>query len=426
MKDAEYPFHTSRLANGLRVITAPMPHMAGVSVGVWVGIGSRVEPAQLNGACHFIEHMVFKGTRKRSASEIAQAVEGLGGYLNAYTSEEITCFHARAGAEHFEDLLDVLMDMYLDAKFDPRELSREREVIKEEIAQYYDEPQHYVHELLNEMMWPGQPLGRPITGTAQTLDGLGRGELTRFFRGHYVSRATVIVAAGRITHEEVLRAVERYEARTRAGAWPKFPPARRRQSRPMVRLFTKPTEQTQVALGIRACSRRDVRRYALRLLNTILGENMSSRLFQVVREQHGLAYSIGSTPSFFSDAGDLVISAGLDTDDLPKLLRLVVRELKRCVSSKPSRAELARAKEYVIGQMLLSLESTEARMNWAGEQALGYGRAVEPDHLARCLNLVTREEVQQVARDFIRPEAFNLALVSPLKRDFGMARLLDW
>ena len=345
-------YRVTQLKNGLTVATAEMPHMTSVSVGLWVGVGSRYEPAPLNGVCHFIEHLLFKGTRKRSAKEISQAVEGIGGYLNAFTSEETTCFHARACHDRFDDLLDVLLDMLLDSKFAPADIAKEREVIKEEIAMYLDEPQHQVQELLNATLWPGQPLGRPITGTEQTLDAMTRSDLLGYLRDNYVAGNTLIVAAGRLKHRRVVRAVARYASRfpITARAEASLPPARDQQ-RPRIRLFTKKTEQTQIALGIRTCSRQDERRYALRLLNTILGENMSSRLFQVVREDRGLAYSIYSTPSFFSDTGDLVISAGLDTDNVTKVLQLILRELRRMREAAPSAAELRRARDYVIGQI---------------------------------------------------------------------------
>src|ERR1051326_4895490 len=317
-----------------------MPHMASVSVGVWVGVGSRYEPSETNGICHFIEHLLFKGTRKRTAKEISQAVEGIGGYPNAFTSEETTCFHARAGYKRFDELLDVLLDMLLDSQFAPPEITKERAVIKEEIAMYLDEPQHHVQELLNMTLWPDQPLGRPITGTPATLDALSRSALLGYLTRNYVTGNTVVVAAGNITHRQTLRALKRYSARFPVGTRPQYSPARNSQPGPRIHLCSKKTEQTALALGVRTCARHDERRFALRLLNTILGENMSSRLFQVLREDRGLVYSIYSTPSFFADTGDLVISAGLDTDNLPKVLRLIASELCRLRDASPSPAEL--------------------------------------------------------------------------------------
>ncbi len=414
-------YRVARLHNGLTVATAEMPHMTGVSIGVWVGAGSRYEAAELNGACHFIEHLLFKGTRKRSAREISEAVEGIGGYLNAFTSEETTCFHARAGHERFEQVLDVIIDMLLHSRFAPPDIAKEREVIKEEMAMYLDEPQHQVQELLNATLWPNQPLGRSITGTEATLNRMGRAHLLEFLRKFYVAGSTVVVCAGKIRHQHTVRALRRYARHFTPGQRRPFPPAKANQQAPRVTLVTKKTEQTQIALGIRTCSRHDERRYPLRLLNTILGENMSSRLFQVIREDRGLAYSIYSTPSFFDDAGDLVISAGCDTGKVERALRLVMRELDRLASALPTQSELNRARDYVLGQIELGQESTENQMNWVGEQLLGYGKVVTPEEVTKKLCQVTRRQILSVARDFFRPERLNLAVVSPMKQ----ARVLE-
>jgi predicted Zn-dependent peptidase len=419
-------YQITHLPNGLTIATASMPHMASVSLGLWFGIGSRYEPAEVNGVCHFIEHLLFKGTKKRSAKEISQAVEGIGGYLNAFTSEEATCFHCRASHDRFDELLDVLMDMFLNSTFAAEEIDKEREVIKEEIAMYLDQPQHQVQELLNATLWPNQPLGRPITGSDETLDRLDRSKLLGYLQNHYLTANSIVVVAGNVNHRQAVRAVSRYAPRFRSGARPPFSCAANGQTAPALGLASKKTEQTQIALGIRSCSRHDDARYALRLLNVILGENMSSRLFQIVREDLGLAYSIYSTPSFFEDTGDLVISAGLDLDNLDKTLRLVTRELRRLSDVAPSPAELRRACDYVIGQIDLNLETTEAQMNWLGEQLLGYGRIFKPAEIKRWLRQITPRDIREVAQKFFRPERLNLALVSPLKNGEHLAKTLRW
>ncbi len=418
-------YQITKLPNGLTVASAEMPHMMSVSLGIWIRLGSRYEPAPINGVCHFIEHLLFKGTQKRSASQIAQAVEGIGGSMNAYTSEETTCFHARAGADHLEEILDVLFDMLLASKFAPAEIAKERNVIKEEMAMYLDEPQHHVQELLNATLWPGQPLGRPITGTAKTLDSMNRDALLRYLRSNYVAANSMVVAAGKVNHRRLVSAVARHARRFPIAARPAFQPVRLDQRAPKISLFTKRTEQTQVALAVRTCSRHDPRRHALRLLNTILGENSSSRLFQAVREDHGLAYSIYSSPSFFDDTGDLVISAGLDTANLQKALRLVLAELRRLGRTLVSPAELRRARDYVIGQVDLGLESSEGQMNWLGEQLASYGRFLKPAAARRRLRQVTTADVRAVARDFLRPDRLNLALVTPLKSVRTFAHILN-
>ncbi|MBI3415948.1 MAG: insulinase family protein [Verrucomicrobia bacterium] len=413
------------LPNGLTVVTSEMPHRSSVSLGLWVGVGGRFEPAELSGASHFIEHLLFKGTRKRSAKQISQDVEGIGGDLNAFTGEENTCYYSKARHDKFPELLDVVMDMFHNSKFERTEIDKERSVIKEELAMYLDQPQHHVQEILNATLWPDHPLGRSLTGTEKTLDGLTRARLLAFQRSNYVASAAIVAAAGRLKHAQVVRAVTRFARQFHHGKRPQFLPVSEAQTAPRVNLFTKRTEQTQLALGIRACSRHDKRRYALRLLSTMLGENMSSRLWQVIREDRGLAYSISSGLSFFDDVGALTISAGLDTENLELVLKLIAQELRRFAETAPMPGELRRARDYVIGQIELSLESTTNQMMWLGEQMLAYGKIISPREAERHLCAVTPGQIRAAARDFFRPERLNLALVSPLKKAPSLARWLE-
>lgn len=424
MRTSRFPHTIERLPNGLTLVTAAAPQMASVSVGLWVATGGRYEPAELNGVSHFIEHMLFKGTRRRSARHISEDVEGLGGYLNAFTSEENTCFYAKAPAQHFPAVLDVLADMFLHSRFAPADIEKERAVIKEEWAMYKDQPQHYVQELLNAALWPGHPLGRPLTGTNRSVDAITRRAMLRYRELHYVAPAVVLAVAGHFSPTEVRREVERASRRFRPGARSSFAPATWRQREPVVRVVGRKTEQAQVALGVRTTSRHDEARFALRLLNTLLGENMSSRLFQVVREDSGLAYSIGSSTSFFADAGDLVVSAGLELENLERVLRLTLREMRRLRAKPAGTAELRRAKDYVIGQIDLSLENTESRMTWVGEQYLGYGHIQSPAWVKRQIAAVTRDAIRHAADLFFRPERLTLAVVSPRRRATGLAEIL--
>ena len=417
-------YQIARLESGLTIATAEMPHMASVSLGLWVGVGGRYEPAPLNGVSHFIEHLLFKGTHERSAKEISRAVEGIGGYLNAFTSEESTCFYSKGRHDRLPELLEVLMDMFLHSTFDKREIEKERGVIKEELAMYLDQPQHHVHELLNEIMWPDHPLGRSLTGTYKTLDALDRAQLVNYQRENYVAATTLVIVAGKLSHEKVVKAVSRFGSHFCAGQRPQFLPVQEGQAGARVRLLTKKIAQTQLALGFRACSRHDERRYALRLLNTLLGENMSSRLFQVLREDHGLAYSIQSSLSLFDDVGTLTISAGLDTDKLPRALKLIKRELSRFTESAPTAKELRDARDYLIGQIDLSLESTENQMMWLGDQLIGYGKIIRPAQIKQRLTEVKAGQIRAAARDFLRPERMNLALVSPLRSEKGLAKVV--
>lgn len=410
--------------SGITIATAEMPHMSSVALGIWLGVGGRFESAALCGASHFIEHMLFKGTRRRTARDISQDVEGVGGYLNAFTTEESTCFYAKAARDQFHHVWDVLADMFLNSTFDPAELEKERNVIKEELAMYLDQPHHQVQELLNETIWPDQPLGRPLTGTEETLAALTRGELLAYKQKNYVSKSTLITLAGNIDHRTAVKAISRAASKFRKAPRPVFTPADSRQEAPRWRHHRKSTEQTQLALGIRTCSRHDDRRFALRLLNVMLGENMSSRLFQVVREDNGLAYSICSSLGFFDDVGTINISAGVETEKLEKALKLIIGELAIFTDALPSKGELRRARDYIFGQLDLNLENTENQMTWLGEQYLGYGKIISPEEVKSRIGEVTPSEIRSAARDFFRPERLNLAVVSPLRKIAALEPML--
>lgn len=408
-------YRVSQLASGVIVATAAMPHMESVSVGIWVGVGGRHEPEPLCGISHFIEHMLFKGTRKRTAAEISQAVEGIGGYLNAFTSEENTCYFAKASYDHFEGVLDVLVDMYLNPRFAAAEIEKERSVIKEELAMYLDQPHHHVQELLSATLWPDQPLGRSLTGTTRSLDAITRRDILGYKRRKYIAANTIVAAAGHCEQGRVVRAVERMLRGAGRGATPRFAPARNGQGGPTLTLHKKKTEQTHLAMGFHSCSRKSPRRFKRKLLSVVLGENMSSRLFQVIREKHGLAYSVHSSTSYFADAGAFIISAGLDQKQLSKTLRLVLSELARIALKPPRASELRRAKDYAIGQMKLSLESTTNQMMWVGEHLLGYGAIHDPADIIRQVEAVTADDVSREARELFRERDLNLALVGPVE-----------
>ena len=400
--------------------------MASGSLGIWSAVGSRCERAGETGSSHFLEHMLFKGTRRRSAAQISQEIEGIGGYINACTSEESTCYHARAHAAQAARLMEVLADIYLNPVFDRREITRERRVIKEEIAMTLDQPSHHVLELSDETLWPDQPLGRSIAGNERSLNRTRGSELAGFHTRHYVSGSTVVVAAGDIRHRDLIDLAKPLARHVPPGTRSSWFPAVTGQARPEIKLFTREMEQTQFALGIRTCSRHDPRRFALRLANVILGENMSSRLFQSIREEHGLAYSIYSTPNFYHDTGSLTIAAGLDTAHTQKALKLTLDELQRLREKPPAAGELRRARDYLIGQLELSLENTESQMNWVGEQLLGFDQIIPPDEIKARLNEIRPGDIRRISRDFFQPERLCLSLVSPLKSNRGLRKLLEF
>jgi predicted Zn-dependent peptidase len=313
------------------------------------------------------------------------------------------------------------MDMFLHSTFDRQEIEKERGVIKEELAMYLDQPHQHVQELLNETLWPDHPLGRPLTGNEKTIDSLARPDLLDYQRENYTAASTFVIAAGNLTHQNVVRAVTRYAREFLPGKRPQFVPVHERQKESRLRLFTRETAQMQIAIGIRTCSRHDERRFSLRLLNTLLGDNMSSRLFQALREDHGLAYSVHSGLSYFDDVGTLIISAGLDTDRLPQALKLIIREVRRFSDTAPTAREMREARDYLVGQIDLSLENTESQMMWLGDQLLGYDKVILPSEVKRRLCDVKAGQVRQVAREFFRPERLNMAVVSPLKSASGFA-----
>jgi predicted Zn-dependent peptidase len=404
---------TTRLENGATVISSSLPSVESVSVGIWVGVGGRYEEAARSGACHFIEHLLFKGTRKRSSGDISRAIEGRGGYLNAFTQEESTCYYARVAYDHLAVALDVLADMYLDPRFDPKEIDRERGVIIEEIMMYRDQPDHVVHELLSNALWPDHPVGRPLIGTPESLGNMGRRELLRFKEAWYVPSKTVFSFAGRVNHESCVAQVSRLlDGRKpgRPGACDRVPA--RLGQRPMV-LQAKKIEQTHLAMGFRLFGRKDPRRYTLKVLSAVLGENMSSRLFQIVREKHGLAYSIHSGCSLLSDTGALTIGAGLDRRRWFKGLGLVAKELQRIKRVPVGDRELKRAKDYVVGQLRLSMESTSQQMLWIGDNIISFGRFVPPQETVDAIQSVDSDDVRRLAREVLVREHASIALVAP-------------
>ena len=419
-------YDITTLPGGLRIITAPMPHMESVSVGVWIGIGGRYESRPLAGISHFLEHLLFKGTHRRSAKQISQTVEGVSGYLNAFTGEENTCYYAKASHRHLDILLDVLADMYQHPKLSVTDIKKERQVIKEELLMYRDQPDHYVQELLTETLWPNHPLGRSLTGTPETLDRMERDTLLNFKIRHYVPVNTVVAVAGHCEHSDIVARVAGQLPADTSGKTARFQPVTVKQRGAQLRFLTKAVEQTHLAIAARSYSRHDSRRYALKLLSVILGENMSSRLFQTIREKYGLAYSIQSATSYFADTGAFLISAGLDTKRLPKALQLILKELGKLAQRQPPAEELRRAKDYAIGQMRMGMESTSNQMMWCGEHLLAYGVVQAPAEIELKIEAVTPAQIQEVAADIFQNHRLNAAVITPSQDERAIRNLLTF
>ncbi len=416
-------YQTRRLSNGVRIATAAMPHLRGVSVGVWVAAGGRHEASAECGAAHFVEHLLFKGTKQRSARELSVAVEGVGGYLNAYTTEDHTCFYAKAGAGHLGRLLEVLLEMYLDSNFPAAEVEREREVIREEILSCRDTPSQWVEELLAAALWPGHVLGRPLTGTLESVGALRRADLRGFHARHYRGRKTCLTVSGPVDHDEVCGIAETRLKRLVQGD----PHAARRVSqtkRGGVLVEKQSTEQAHLALGFHAYSRTDPRRFALRVLSVILGENMSSRLFQTLREKNGYCYSVQSSTVAFHETGALQIFADLDPAKLEKAMGAVRRECARLRSVAPGRMELRRAKDYIIGQTQISLDSANSQNTWMAESLMAHGRVVLLTEVEEAVLAVDAEQIRAVARDCLWLEGAAAALVGPSHTQEQFRRML--
>lgn len=399
------------LPNGITLLTERMPHVRSVSLGVWLRRGSRHEPPSLNGASHFIEHLVFKGTESRSARDIALAVDSIGGQMDAFTSKEYTCFYAKVLDDHVKDAVEILSDIVLRPLFDATELERERKVIVEEIRMVEDAPEELVYDIFSTHFYPGHPLGRPIQGTEGTVSGLSRRRLLRYFRDNYVPDNILIVAAGNVRHTALARLLAKTFGRMpRAGRpAPRGLPPRSRGG--IVTAPKKELEQLHLLMGVPAFPERHAKRYPLFVLNALLGGTMSSRLFQRVREERGLAYSVYSAVNAFRDAGVLMVYAGTSPDKGDELLSVVRDELRDLRDKGPSQAEVEVAKEHLKGSLMLSLESTASRMSNLARQEMYHDRTFSMAEILERLDRVTAPDVHRMARRVFRPGTPALAVV---------------
>ena len=411
------------LPNGFRLATVRMPQVDSVAMGFWVGVGGRHEPARLNGISHYIEHLLFKGTKTRSARAISQAVEGCGGYFDAYTQEDLTCYFARVAANHTHHVLDVLEDMYRNPRFAPADIEREREVILEEISMYRDQPAQRLEDLSMLGLWPDHPLGRQLTGTEASLRRIQRPDLIRYKDLHYTPGTTVLAVAGRVDHDDMIRRVSPWaSALPRVRHMPMAPAGRAPKPRRILAEEME-TDQVHLSLAFRCFGRKDRRRLPLKLMSVILGENMSSRLFQIIRERHGLAYTVSSHAQLYDDTGYFAVEAGLDAEKFERALELILKELRSLARRGPGAAELRRAKDYSTGQFVLGMENTSNVMGYVGEQFLLTHRFKQPVETMDALRKVEGEAIRQVARDVLNFTRTSLALVAPKGSNLDHARL---
>jgi len=400
------------LPNGIQVVTEEIPSVHSVSVGIWVEAGSRDERSEENGISHFIEHMLFKGTQRRSARQIAKEIDAVGGILNAFTSKEFSSFYAKVMAEHFPVALDLLFDLYLNSLFAAEELEKERQVIVQEINMVEDTPDEYIHDLFSQSFWPHHPLGLPILGRLNTISRMDRRTLKGFFLKHYLQIPPIIVAAGNLKHEDLLRPVQ--EALRKIRPRPKERKSHPPRPHPQIQVKNKQLEQVHLLLGTQGFSVVHPRRYAFTVLNTILGGGMSSRLFQEVREKRGLAYSVYSFASSFVDSGLLGVYVGTGDHTLNRVLQVILREMKRLAENSIRPKELRSAKEQLKGNLLLSLESTDSRMSRLAKNEIFFHRFVSTEEIIEGIEKVSAEEISSLAQEIFRPDSFSLTVLGPV------------
>jgi predicted Zn-dependent peptidase len=398
--------------NGITVLSETLPYVRSVSLGIWFNTGSRDEHVQINGISHFFEHMVFKGTNNRTAAEIATTLERVGGHLNAFTGKEQVCLFAHFLDEHFPIAIDVLSDMINSPRFDPADIERERRVIVEEIRNLQDNSEEYVHELLFQALWPGCSLGRSIAGTEKTIKKIGRPQLVRFRKSILSEGQVLVAAAGNIKHSDLCAAVSELLKHTCKHRSKRVRPKPARGARSII---GRDIQQVHISLGFPGYPFTSKKKYALYILNLILGEGMSSRLFQRIREEAGLAYSVFSFNEFFIDTGIAGIYVGTDPARSVECQKMIRDELKKICSEGISKQELAFAKTCLKGNLFLGLESTNNRMHRIARMELYQGFVDTMEATSRAVEGVTCAEVLEVAREIYTPRKLCLSVIAPKK-----------
>ncbi len=391
------------LPNGLRLLTERMPHVRSVSIGVWLARGSRHEPQAQSGIAHFVEHMLFKGTQTRSAEDIAQAIDSVGGQMDAFTAKEYASYYIKVLDEHLPFAVDVLSDIVMNPRFSADDIEREKKVVLEEIKMVEDTPDDLVHELFTENFWADHPLGRPILGTKGTVESLNSEALRRYFQGTYTAPNLIVAAVGNIEHERVRDIVMKVFEALPTNSLPIAEEPPRPVACTVIR--NKELEQSHVCLGTAGYQQDHEERYSSYVMNTILGGSMSSRLFQNVREKRGLAYAVFSGLSAYRDTGTMTIYAGCANDAVGELIDVVITELRKVKDEPMSEAELRRAKDHLKGSLMLNLESTSSRMSHIARQEIYFDRQFGLDETLEGVERVTPVDIQRVARDLFASDS---------------------
>ena len=414
-------FTKTVLDNGIRVISHRMPDHRSVSLGIWVENGSRHESHQENGISHFIEHLLFKGTERRTAAQIAEEMDAVGGILNAFTAKEHTCYYAKVLDENLPLAIDLLTDIFLHSMFDGEEIERERSVILQEISQVEDTPDDYVHDLFNLDFFKDHPLGRPICGRLETVSKFRREDFLSFFHDRYRPGRVIVSAAGQLEHDLLVREMtQRLGPVTNPASEPSAlsDGDRSPQTQRGVFKHVKSLEQAHLCLGVAGIHQSHPQRYAAYVLNTILGGGMSSRLFQEIREKRGKAYSVYSFMSTYRDVGYLGVYAGTSMDSVEEVVDLVFKELRNLAAGGVREDEIRRTQGQLVGSMMLGLESTDSWMSHIARNEIYFGHMITIDEICQKIRAVTRDEVVELAQALFCPETMALSLLGDFKDGF--------
>jgi predicted Zn-dependent peptidase len=408
------------LGNGLRVITEAMPHVRSVSVGIWIGSGSRREKGEQNGLSHFIEHMLFKGTTRRSAEDIARSVDSIGGNLDAFTAKELVCYNTKVLDEHLSLAFDVIADLVLHPMFREEDIEKEKGVILEEIKMEADSPDYLVHEIFSSNFWKDHPLGKPILGTRETVKRFDREMVHAYYSSMYAPSSMVVTAAGNLQHERMVSLVAQHFESAAPGE--PLPPDQTPATHARIALRNKKAlEQVHMCLGVPSYPLPHEERFACYVLNTLLGGGMSSRLFQNIRERQGLAYAVFSELNPYRDTGCLSIYAGTSIESARKVVESIVNEFRQLKDQPVPDEELRRAKDHLKGSLMLSLESTGSRMSNLARQEMYFGKFFTLDELVESIESVTADDVQRIALTFFDPKQIALTVLGTLE-NFKLGR----
>jgi predicted Zn-dependent peptidase len=420
-------FNKTVLDNGIRIVSHEMPDNRSVSLGIWVENGSRHESDVENGMSHFIEHLLFKGTERRSAAEIAEEMDAVGGVLNAFTSKENTCYYAKVLDENLPLAIDLLTDIFLQSSFDAEEIERERSVILQEISQAEDTPDDYVHDLFNLDFFQNHPIGRPICGRAETVSRFRRDDIVNFFKSRYLPQRVIVSAAGNLRHAALVEEMARRLGSVPNGGTgghafkPEINPSP--QMARGVYPHVKSLEQVHLCLGVAGIHQAHPKRYVAYVLNTLLGGGMSSRLFQEIREKRGKAYSVYSFSSSYKDVGYLGVYAGTSLESIEEVVELIARELQKLAAGEVTEEELRRTRGQLVGGTMLGLESTDSWMSHIARNEIYFGRAVATDEICRRIRAVSRADVIELASELFAADAMTLTLLGDFADGFQLTCL---